>query len=210
MSVVRRIGETLRQQGVGAVCAKAFRRLRLFVYSTEHYLVFVRDVRESTPAERPGDRAVDAFGSVEELREARPEARDALAAIGAVPEHVAQGGMLFCVIQDGDAVHQSWVATKPAATVDRIAPFWRYDHSAYIGRCETVPAWRGRGLYPLVLGTICRALVARGITRAGLTVAPDNAASIAGVKKAGFRQVGEGTLVTCFGRVSWREKSDTE
>ena len=203
------MAEILRREGPGAVCAKVFRRLRLFVYAEEKYLLFVREWDAARPNERSSAWPVDIFASVDDIRAARPDGREALAAIATAPEHVAQGGMLFCVIQERQAVHQSWVATRPAPTVDRIAPFWRYDRSAYIGRCETVPAWRGRGLYPLVLDTICRTLAAKGIARAGLTVAPDNAASIAGVKKAGFRQIGEGTLVTCFGRTSWREKADT-
>lgn len=58
-----------------------------------------------------------------------------------------------------------------------------------IGNCFTLPAWRGRGLYPRLLVATCQHLAAQGHSRAIITCAPDNLASVRGIEKAGFRRV---------------------
>lgn len=58
-----------------------------------------------------------------------------------------------------------------------------------ISNCLTFPANRGAGLYPLVLRTSLRHLAAQGYSRAIITCAPDNFASVRGIEKAGFRRV---------------------
>jgi RimJ/RimL family protein N-acetyltransferase len=58
-----------------------------------------------------------------------------------------------------------------------------------ICNCVTLPAFRGQGLYPLLLNEACRHLAAQGHRRAIVTCAPDNLASIRGIEKAGFRKV---------------------
>lgn len=58
-----------------------------------------------------------------------------------------------------------------------------------ISNCMTMPAYRGQGLYPLVLRASCQRLAAQGHRRAIITCAPDNMSSIRGIEKAGFRRV---------------------
>ena len=58
-----------------------------------------------------------------------------------------------------------------------------------ISNCYTLPAQRGQGLYPCLIQSACRQLAAQGYQRAIITCAPDNAASIRGIEKAGFRRV---------------------
>lgn len=58
-----------------------------------------------------------------------------------------------------------------------------------ICNCVTLPAYRGQGLYPALLGAACRHLAQQGYARVIVTCAPDNAASIRGIEKAGFRKV---------------------
>ena len=119
--------------------------------------------------------------------------------------HLAREGMLFCVIMNRIIAHESWVATRACTTVDRIAPHLKYERTAYIGRCETLAIHRGKGLYPHVLLTICGSLAKKNFAEAVLTVAPGNQSSIAGVKKAGFREKGEGVLITLLGMSFWRQ-----
>jgi GNAT superfamily N-acetyltransferase len=58
-----------------------------------------------------------------------------------------------------------------------------------ICNCVTDPAFRGQGLYPLLLQASCARLAAQGHRRVIITCAPDNAASMRGIEKAGFRRV---------------------
>lgn len=58
-----------------------------------------------------------------------------------------------------------------------------------LSNCLTFPAHRGQGLYPLVLRASLRHLAAQGYSRAIITCAPDNSASVRGIEKAGFRRV---------------------
>jgi RimJ/RimL family protein N-acetyltransferase len=57
---------------------------------------------------------------------------------------------------------------------------------AYLHNFFTHPAWRGRGLYPLLLTAIGKALADEGLTRAWIAVVSYNQASWRGVQKAGF------------------------
>ena len=58
-----------------------------------------------------------------------------------------------------------------------------------IGNCFTFPAHRRRGLYARLLVSITDRLAEAGYTRVIITCAPDNLASIQGIRNAGFRHV---------------------
>lgn len=58
-----------------------------------------------------------------------------------------------------------------------------------IGNCNTLPVARGRGLYPALLLGCCGELARRGYAEVVITCAPDNAASIRGISKAGFNRL---------------------
>ncbi|HEX7127173.1 MAG TPA: GNAT family N-acetyltransferase [Thermodesulfobacteriota bacterium] len=62
---------------------------------------------------------------------------------------------------------------------------------AYIWDCATLPAYRGRGLYPALLGAIARDLAADGVTRAWIAARADNAPSLRGLEKAGFQRAAD-------------------
>lgn len=62
---------------------------------------------------------------------------------------------------------------------------------AYIWDCATLPAFRGRGLYPALLGAIARELVGEGVARVWIAARADNAASLRGLEKAGYRRVAD-------------------
>ncbi len=55
-----------------------------------------------------------------------------------------------------------------------------------ISNCYTFPADRGQGLYPRLLVAISHSLAIQGYKRAIVTCAPDNRASVRGIKKARF------------------------
>lgn len=64
------------------------------------------------------------------------------------------------------------------------------DREAEIKYCLTLPAFRGRGLYPGVLRTIAQFLTQEGFRRVFVCVHEANTSSIRGIEKAGFKRVG--------------------
>ncbi len=60
-----------------------------------------------------------------------------------------------------------------------------------IGNCWTSQEHRGKGLYPYAIGQCCQEIARRGCKRIIISCAPDNTASIAGIKKAGFVKIRE-------------------
>jgi RimJ/RimL family protein N-acetyltransferase len=58
-----------------------------------------------------------------------------------------------------------------------------------IANCFTLPAHRGRRLYPRLLLCACAELARRGHARVAISCEPRNHASIRGIEKAGFTGV---------------------
>ena len=74
--------------------------------------------------------------------------------------------------------------------------------------CLTDPEYRGRGLYPRALKAIQRHLRELGYRRCFICVRDDNASSIRGIEKSGFRLVGKTRFRKIFGvQVSRRRDS---
>lgn len=75
---------------------------------------------------------------------------------------------------------------------------------AYVWDCATLPAWRGRGLYPALLRAIARDLAAEGLTWVWIAAVADNLPSLRGFAKAGYVRVGvvRYVRVGCWRRLS--------
>jgi len=84
--------------------------------------------------------------------------------------------------------HSAFVT--PAERYRKVFPVIEPDGALLIGPCFTDPEYRGRGIYPHVLRHIASVLGARGYGPFYVHTSPDNAASIRGVEKAGFRRLG--------------------
>jgi RimJ/RimL family protein N-acetyltransferase len=103
----------------------------------------------------------------------------------------------FVARVDGRIAHRSWLHD------DTLLPsLFGYGAAPVIGDCATDPAFRGLHLYPHVLAHIVADVRARALADAvHVLVAPDNAPSIRGIERAGFRLVAHlrgvriGTLV---------------
>ncbi|OGR15817.1 MAG: hypothetical protein A2X81_08250 [Desulfobacterales bacterium GWB2_56_26] len=101
---------------------------------------------------------------------------------------------------DFDGVGDFFVA-KDISGVQHIS--WIYFHNhrnrllalqegeAEIKFCLTLPAWRGRGIYPRIIQMIVNYLNCKGMQRVFMCVHRDNLASIRGIEKAGFSRVGD-------------------
>lgn len=89
----------------------------------------------------------------------------------------------------GAPVAYGWVATRRAAIGELGLDFPIPPSHRYLWDFATLPAWRGRGIYPQLLQTILR----NEMRQAGyfwIIYAPENRASGAGIAKAGFSTVG--------------------
>jgi hypothetical protein len=87
----------------------------------------------------------------------------------------------------GDAVGYGWVADAAAAIGELDLAFRLEPADRYLWDFVTLPAWRGRGLYPRLLQAILRA---EGGGRFWIINAPENVASARGIARAGFVDVG--------------------
>jgi len=87
----------------------------------------------------------------------------------------------------GEPVGYGWVADAGAAIGELDLAFRLEAHDRYLWDFVTLPAFRGRGLYPHLLQAILRA--EQG-SRCWIINAPENVASARGIAKAGFAEVG--------------------
>lgn len=93
----------------------------------------------------------------------------------------------FVARDDGGVQHISWVYLHH----DRNRLLTLGDREAEIKFCLTLPALRGRGIYPRVILLILNYLNLKGIHRVFMCVHRDNQPSIRGIEKAGFMRVSE-------------------
>jgi GNAT superfamily N-acetyltransferase len=107
-----------------------------------------------------------------------------------VAERSAAGNRCYVARLDGRAVAYGWVAGGDASIGELDIAFRLTAGDCYLWDFATLPAWRGRGLYPRLLQSILRADGPVG-RRYWIINAPENRASAAGIVKAGFRVVGD-------------------
>jgi GNAT superfamily N-acetyltransferase len=179
----------LARDGVGALARRGVRRLWL----RERYLVYVRPlVDEAGHTSPPGPVSVRRASAPERADLAR--CTDDLGA--AQYWDVLDPGAECYLGWDGDrivAVH--WVSTTHETNgLVTLEP-----GDCVIGPCVTTPAYRGRGIYPMMLSAICRDRRTQGQRRAYMVVNVDNHASVRGIEKAGFRQTQRMTLTRVLG-----------
>lgn len=128
-----------------------------------------------------------------------------LAALGATDvadtaRRLARGDRPWGLWEGAELVCYGW-STVQTTGVSRYMTIAPAPDEAYLYDFFTPPAARGRGFYPILLRAMCRALAGEGRTRAWIAVAADNAASLRGIEKAGFRAAGK--FWTWSGRLSY-------
>lgn len=85
----------------------------------------------------------------------------------------------------GQTAHLSWLHKEV-----RLPRRFGFDGSVpVIGDCHTPERFRGRSIYPQVLRFIARDVARRTSKPVYILVSPDNAASVRGIEKAGFRRL---------------------
>lgn len=83
-----------------------------------------------------------------------------------------------------------WMATQSAHIGELDLTFEIPPRETYLWNFVTLPAFRGRGIYPRLLDAIVRAEAARA-DRFWIAYAPENRASETGIRRAGFEPVAE-------------------
>lgn len=123
--------------------------------------------------------------------------RDAalMAAVQGVPEaeverRFAAGHRAYLAWREGWPAAWGWVATRSAEIGELGAAFDLPAGERYLWNFATLPAHRGKGIYPRLLDAIVRA-EADEAERFWIAYAPENHASGAGIRKAGFRAVAD-------------------
>ncbi|HET7035186.1 MAG TPA: GNAT family N-acetyltransferase [Thermomicrobiaceae bacterium] len=113
-------------------------------------------------------------------------------AAGEAEARLAAGHRAYLAALDGEPVAYGWVATVGADVGELGLRFSLPDEDRYLWDFATQPAYRGRGIYPRLLQGI---LAAEGegasARRFWVIHAPENLASGAGIRKAGFQAVSE-------------------
>jgi GNAT superfamily N-acetyltransferase len=105
-------------------------------------------------------------------------------------DRFAAGHRAYVAYLDGEPAAFGWVATRVAAIGELNATFDIPSGERYLWNFVTVRAHRGKGIYPRLIEAIVRA-ESREADRFWIAYAPENHASGAGIRKAGFVTVAE-------------------
>lgn len=100
---------------------------------------------------------------------------------------LARGWRLWLACADGSVAAGAWTITRETEYAAKTIPL--LDREFAFLDCFTLPAFRGRGLYPQLLRGVCARLRSCGTRRAWIAANERNLASIRGIEKAGFRDV---------------------
>ena len=102
----------------------------------------------------------------------------------------AAGHRAYVALRDGEPAAWGWVATRTAEIGELGSSFTIPAGERYLWNFVTRETHRGQGIYPRLLDAIVRA-EAREAERFWIAYAPENHASGAGIRKAGFTALAE-------------------
>lgn len=100
------------------------------------------------------------------------------------------GNRAYVARLDGAPAAWGWVATRDAQIGELSASVRLPNDERYLWNFVTLPAFRGRGIYPRLLHAIVR-MESTNASRFWIAYAPENHASGAGILKAGFTALAE-------------------
>lgn len=100
------------------------------------------------------------------------------------------GHRAYVATLNGEPAAWGWVATSAATIGELSASFSFAPNERYLWNFVTLPAFRARGIYPRLLNAIVDAESVHA-ERFWIAYAPENHASGAGIRKAGFELVAE-------------------
>jgi GNAT superfamily N-acetyltransferase len=165
-------------------------RGRLFRIVRGNFSIFIVHAAEllavAPPSERPD-------------LEVRPISGEALNQIAAIhPElnyqlevlTISKESSAYAVYESGKFAGLCWLITPDLdrrfdVRLVRLGP-----GEVEIGKAFTLPEYRGRGLYPFAIRSVCRVARAQGAGRVFMVTNWDNATSRRGIEKAGLKRLG--------------------
>lgn len=106
-----------------------------------------------------------------------------------VARRLAAGRRAYLLRADGTVVTYGWVSFADEQIAELEGTIRIDPGEAYIWDCATLPAWRGRGLYPALLRAVARDLAAEGFRWVWIAAKTDNAPSLHGFAKAGYVRI---------------------
>ena len=105
------------------------------------------------------------------------------------------GSFAYGVVADGKLSHISWLLPPKAITRDIPQVLQPNTDEAEITCCETLPGFRGRGIYGYAISNLLQLAKDQGVRRVFMKTDADNKASQSGIEKAGLQRVGSATLI---------------
>lgn len=128
----------------------------------------------------------------------------------AIEGRIKADNAFFVALLDREPTAFGWAALREGRIDELVYRFTVPPSNAYLWDFETLPAWRGRGIYPRLLQGITSLL--NGVDRFWIGYEGHNAASARGIQKAGFAVVGDleiaGGRVTGFRAAGTRPADD--
>lgn len=109
-------------------------------------------------------------------------------------------GEVFLGFSEGKLSHIAWLHYCPGIRKAYPLVLIKEDE-AFVGRCDTHPAFRGKNIYPVVLQHMLRHAAAKNKKRCFISTSPKNLAAIKGITKAGFSFVWKKQKFRLFGKV---------
>jgi hypothetical protein len=125
-------------------------------------------------------------------------------------ERMAQfgDGHAYGVLIAGQIAHVSWMLPAAATRAQRPSILLLAEGEMEITSCETLPGYRGRGIYSFTIRQLCQRAREMGVRRVYMKTHPTNKASESGIRKAGLERIGLVFVITPPAlpatRVVWR------
>lgn len=107
-----------------------------------------------------------------------------------IEERVQLGDMAILATRDDEWIFRSTAVLGPKVYPVTGYPLELQAHEAYLECAETLPAWRGKGVAPGMLGPTAQALLARDVTTVYLLIDVTNASSYRAAEKGGAQRIG--------------------
>ena len=195
----------LRNEGWWAFIRQGFSFVRNLFFSYGNYYIYERELSEPSETKftpKIPNRALKIVTTTDELKELVVEGFDINSYFNMeeLKWRINKGMTLFGVFVGKNLAHRSFVAMNRKANVDPVLSMSivNWQKEASIGPCTTPAEYSGLNLYPYTLSQICRYLKGQNKQNVKITTSKQNAPSIRGIEKAGFKICGEARYLRLF------------
>lgn len=166
------------------VLARGAARLREEVRSDDVLVFYMRDLSGAASPAAPAELVVRPATGEDASLYARDIGTDSAKTFRG---RLTDATRCWLVLEDDRILHASWTTTRAAWTRELRRYFRPPPGALYVYESFTRADARGRGVYPLALGSMCAAAAREGLERAWVGVEAHNEASIRAIEKGGFR-----------------------